>query len=128
MTKKTFFSVMFLTLFTPLIALQFTGMEHILQTVLVISYSFLSAYYLSDERNGSLKKEKYLFVGILLLSVLVVTTRYEGLFLVAGVFLTFLLKKKVFKSHFGADNSIDSSNNICNFFNRRGLVCCSRTR
>jgi hypothetical protein len=84
-------SIVFLT---PLPALIFSGMEHILHTLVTVSFVYLSAEALSREE---LRKGNALSFGealLLLLSPLVIMVRYEGMFLVVVVCILFLARKR----------------------------------
>ena len=76
---------------TPMPALIFGGMEHILQCLLSLSFCYLSAKIISQE-YPEIKKTDLLL--LLALSALVATVRYEGLFLIFVVFCLFLFRQR----------------------------------
>ena len=81
--------LLFLIFFTPIPALIFTGMEHILQIILIVSFVFVTVNLLSKDESSSL--EYYI---LLILAALVVAVRYEDAIIVSIVAVIFLLKKK----------------------------------
>ena len=81
--------------FTPLPALIFSGMEHILHIILVISFVYLSVVILSKDKANFLE---YSF--LLVLAFFVTAARYEGLLLIFVVSILFVLKKKWLYSSF----------------------------
>ena len=72
----------------PLIPALFSGMEHILQTVLVLAVSYVASQLLATPVAQSNRRQ---IVLLWLLGLLAVATRYESLFVVAtvGGFLVF---------------------------------------
>jgi len=80
--------------FTPFPAIIFTGMEHMLHTLITIFFAYLSAKILSKERSD-LNKE---FSLLLILAPFLPMTRYEGLFLVMAVSTLFIMRKRLFES------------------------------
>ena len=74
--------------FTPLPALVFTGLEHILHSLLVISVVCLSARALSEKQGKSL-------VGLSLLIPVLTATRYESLPIVLIICLLFALRRRL---------------------------------
>lgn len=82
-----FFVLLALIFVTPLPWLIFTGMEHVLQTVLTVGFVFLAAHRLSH--NGADRRRD---AGLLLLAPLLTAVRYEGLFPLIAVCLLFLLR------------------------------------
>lgn len=81
--------LLFLIFFTPVPALIFTGMEHVLQIVLIISFIFTAVQIIS-EKNPSNPK----YYLLLILAVMVVAVRYEDAIVVSMVAVLFLLQKK----------------------------------
>ena len=81
--------LLFLIFFTPIPALVFTGMEHILQITLIISFIFIAVQIISEDKPDSLK-----YYLLLILSVLVVAVRYEDAIVVSMVAIIFLIQKK----------------------------------
>ncbi len=81
-----------LIIFTPLPALVFVGMEHILQIILVILFVYLSAKFISFQENE--KKCGLYEKHLLILAPLVTTVRYEGLILLAIVCALFFIYKR----------------------------------
>jgi hypothetical protein len=81
--------LLFLIFFTPIPALVFTGMEHILQITLIISFIFIAVQIISEDKPDSLK-----YCILLILSVLVVAVRYEDAIVVSMVAIIFLIQKK----------------------------------
>ncbi len=82
--------VLFLIFFTPIPAVVFTGMEHILQIVLIISFVFIAVQMLSKDKTGDLE-----YFILLILAALVVAVRYEDAILVSIVAVMFLLQKRL---------------------------------
>ena len=74
---------------TPLPALTFVGMEHVLHAVLTLSFVFLSARALSS--TTGLPRSSLALLAIL--APLVIAVRYEGAFVVSVVCVLFVLKK-----------------------------------
>lgn len=91
-----------ITLFTVIMLLPisihiFSGMEHLLHSVLTILFIKYSAESLCQSPatgNRLNKNDKYLF----LISIFITTIRYEGIFLVLIISVLFLLKKKFMAS------------------------------
>ena len=81
--------LIFLIFFTPLPALIFTGMEHILQIVLIVSFIFIAVQLISEDKPSSLK-----YYILLILAALVVAVRYEDAIVVSIIALIFLIHKK----------------------------------
>ena len=67
----------------------FTGMEHLLQTSLIISFIFLSSSILMKD-----KVENKLKIFFLVITFLTTSVRYESLFLLFIVFVLLLLRRK----------------------------------
>jgi len=84
------FSIIF---FTPIPPLIFTGMEHVLHTLLTISFAYLSAKILS---KGRFVNKELSFLVIL--AFLLTMTRYEGLFLIFVVGTLFIIRRRLFES------------------------------
>lgn len=85
--------LLFLIFFIPLPALVFTGMEHILQIVLIISFVFTAAQLVSEDKSSALK-----YYVLLILAALVVAVRYEDLIIVLIIAALFLIKKRFWNS------------------------------
>ncbi len=85
--------LLFLIFFTPIPALIFTGMEHILQIVLIVSFIFIAVQVISEDKPSSLK-----YYILLILSALVVAVRYEDAIVVSIVAVLFLTQKKFWNS------------------------------
>lgn len=81
--------------YTPLPALVFTGMEHVLQILLTILFVYYSARVMAQNRFNSLQCS-LLFI----LAPMVTMVRYEGLFLILIVCLLFTIKGQFVKSLF----------------------------
>ena len=81
--------LLFLIFFTPIPALIFTGMEHILQIVLIISFIFIAVQIISEDKPSPLK-----YYILLILSALVVAVRYEDAIVVSIVAILFLTKRR----------------------------------
>lgn len=86
-----------LIFFIPIPFLVFTGLEHLLHTLLIILYVYLSAdlisnvdYVIPGNESRYFKKYKYL----VLLTLLIVLIRYESLFFVFTSGILFILRKK----------------------------------
>lgn len=86
-SKVYILMVLILIIFlTPLPALVFTGMEHIMHIFLVILFIYLSVLILVKDKEGTFK---YLLV----LAFLLIMTRYESIFLIITVSFLFFMKK-----------------------------------
>lgn len=85
--------LLFLIFFTPIPALAFTGMEHILQIVLVVLFAFISAQILYEDKPSTFK-----YYILLILASLVVAVRYEDLIVVLIIAAMFFIKKEYWKS------------------------------
>jgi hypothetical protein len=85
-------------LFTPLPSQVFTGMEHPLQMIFDILFFYYAIKILTDTNLKSQKLITHDTVILLILSPLVVSIRYEGLFLVGAVCFIFFIKRKFFYS------------------------------
>ncbi len=81
--------LLFLIFFTPIPALVFTGMEHILQIVLIVSFIFIAVQVISEDKHDSLK-----YYLLLILAALVVAVRYEDAIVVSMVAAIFLIQRK----------------------------------
>jgi len=77
-----------LIFFPSLPANVFSGMEHILQTIIAILFVYFSAAELDSDISYSYNKK------LILLSILVTSIRYEGVFLVLAVCFLLALRKK----------------------------------
>ena len=75
--------------FTPIPALIFMGMEHILQIILITSFVYLSARILANENSKPIN-----YYLLLLLSSLLAMVRYESLILIFIIFVLFMLKRR----------------------------------
>lgn len=85
------FIILLLILFlTPIPALIFLGMEHTLQILLVLVFIYFTVNILTTQEN--LNKRNYYY--LIILGVLLVTLRYESLFLISIVSLLLFLKKR----------------------------------
>ncbi len=85
--------LLFLIFFTPIPALTFTGMEHLLQIVLIVSFAFISTYMLFESKSSNLK-----YITLLILAALVVAVRYEDLIMVLIIAAIFFIKREYWKS------------------------------
>ena len=85
--------LLFLIFFTPIPALAFTGMEHILQIVLVVLFAFISVQILCEDKPSTFK-----YYILLILASLVVAVRYEDLIVVLIIAAMFFIKKEYWKS------------------------------
>ncbi len=81
--------LLFLIFFTPIPAMVFTGMEHVLQIVLIISFVFIAVQVLSKDKASNLE-----YYMLLILAALVVAVRYEDAIVVSMVAAVFLLQKR----------------------------------
>lgn len=75
--------------FTPMPALIFTGMEHLMHILVAISFTYLSAVLLSREE---VVWRDYLVLFVI--APLLTMSRYEGLFLVSIVAILFFIRKR----------------------------------
>jgi hypothetical protein len=89
---STFAALLLLIFVTPLTALIFSGMEHTLQTAIVISVSYVAAEELAKRHIGPNRGNSLLFW---LLAPLVTFIRFEGLFLVVVVGGLLLFRKRI---------------------------------
>lgn len=90
------YNLAFLLLFiflTPIPALVFTGMEHILHIVLTISFVFIAVRILFKDNSRS--SDYYI---LLILAALLVAVRYESIFLVLTVTALLFIRKQFWKS------------------------------
>lgn len=78
------------TLFIPLPLLIFTGLEHILQIIMVVCFSGYALEMLDSRDNYFVLKNKLILI---LLGMLVIMSRYEGMFLI-GVFTVLFMREK----------------------------------
>lgn len=85
--------LLFLIFFTPIPALVFTGMEHVLQIMLIISFVFIAVRILSKDKSSALE-----YYMLLISAAMVVAVRYEDAVLVLIVAALFLLKKQFWNS------------------------------
>ena len=84
---------------TPFPALIFGGMEHSLQTLLVVAFIFLAARVIAAEPNAAVRKN---IIALLVIAPLVVLVRFEGLFLVFIAWILLLLRRRwAFSTAFG---------------------------
>jgi hypothetical protein len=87
------FISLFITVFVmPLPSLTFLGMEHILQSLLSLCFIYVFIKTISKAEIRDRKQYLYLII----LSPLVTTIRYEGIFLVFIVCILLLIQKRVF--------------------------------
>lgn len=82
----TLIIILLIIFLTPLPALVFTGMEHIMHIFLVILFIYLSVLIL-------VKVNKGIFKYLLIMGFLLMMTRYESIFLILIVSCLFLLKR-----------------------------------
>lgn len=89
------FILLSIIFFTPLTSLIFTGQEHTMHALITILYVYISAEVLSDDNPGS---KKYIF--LLILTPLLISARYEGLFLLFIISILFFLRKRILFAFF----------------------------
>jgi hypothetical protein len=89
---STLAALLLLIFVTPLTALILTGMEHTLQTAIVISVAYVASEELSKRHTAPHRGNSLLFF---LLAPLVTFIRFEGLFLVAAVGVLLLFRKRI---------------------------------
>lgn len=89
----TFTVLMLIIFFTPLPALVFSGMEHILHALITISFVYLAAQILSKDKSNVLECSL-----LLILAPLVTMARYEGLFLIFVVGILFAIRRRLLYS------------------------------
>ena len=77
--------------FIPLPYLVLTGLEHILQIILslILIFTVIKSLNKNDFQNVTGKLPVYIYI----IAFLLVSTRYEGLFLIGAIALYFLIKK-----------------------------------
>ncbi|WP_141705147.1 MULTISPECIES: hypothetical protein [Methanobacterium] len=85
--------LLFLIFFTPIPALAFTGMEHVLQILLIVSFAFIGVQMLCEYKANNLK-----YIMLLILAALVVAVRYEDLIMVLIIAAIFFIKREFWKS------------------------------
>ena len=85
--------LLFLIFFTPIPALAFTGMEHLLQIVLIVSFAFIGVQILCENKPSNIKH-----MLLLILAALVVAVRYEDLIMVLIIAGMFFIKREFWKS------------------------------
>ena len=85
--------LLFLIFFTPIPALTFTGMEHLLQIVFIVSFAFISTHMLFEDKSSNLN-----YITLLILAALVVAVRYEDLIMVLIIAAIFFIKREYWKS------------------------------
>ena len=85
--------LLFLIFFTPIPALAFTGMEHILQIVLIVLFAFIGVKMLCEDKSNNLK-----YIMLPILAALVVAVRYEDLIIVLIITAMFFIKREFWKS------------------------------
>lgn len=78
----------------PLPALVFSGMEHLLQSVVVLAFFVLAAQVLASSPGGNSARWLTPERGLLLLAPLLTLVRYEGLFLVGAAALLLLVRRR----------------------------------
>lgn len=83
----SFFGLFAILLFTPLLPLVFTGLEHVLHALLALLFINTSAKTLSTDSNSSYKV-------LLILGMLMILVRYEAGFMISAVAFLFLIRKK----------------------------------
>lgn len=88
---RIFLTIVILILATPLPILTFSGMEHVLHILLFTVFLFFALPFLSAKSNPTLREAG----PLLAVSLFLIVTRYESLFLVFLVCLIFLLQRKV---------------------------------
>jgi hypothetical protein len=92
----TFVILLFITFSTPLFFLIFTGQEHILHNIVTILFAFETAKFLSSsslkEQNLKEKLFQKHFMKLLVLSAILTSVRFEGLFLLFVASLLFLIR------------------------------------
>lgn len=85
--------LLFLIFFTPIPALAFTGMEHILQIVIIVLFTFIGVKMLCEDKSNNLK-----YIMLPILAALVVAVRYEDLIIVLIIAAMFFIKREFWKS------------------------------
>lgn len=99
--KKYFFNSLFIFIIllliifsTPLPLLVLSGHEHILHAILSISLVYLTAIIISNGNSPNKSRINFYEIILLLLSFLIVVTRYEGLFAIIVIFILFIFHKR----------------------------------
>lgn len=85
----SFLGLSAIILFTPLLPLVFTALEHTVHALLTILVVYLSAKILSGNSSSVLGK-----IGLLILASAAVMSRYEALFIIFVTGLLFIARKK----------------------------------
>ena len=89
------FLVLMAVLFvTPLPSLTFSGMEHVLHTLLTLCFVYLSIANLAGRPNVPIRNTALSIV----IAPFLVMSRYEGVFLVCVVCFLFLLQRRIFQA------------------------------
>jgi hypothetical protein len=83
----------FVILATPLVPVAFTGLEHLLQTLVSLAFVWLAGESLAQARPPW--NDSRAIRWLLALSPVLTLVRYEGAFLIAVVSLLFLVRKRV---------------------------------
>lgn len=90
-------SLLTVIIITPLAINIFTGMEHLLQSILVLLFIFKSVKDLIKEKTSNHKGKNY-DAYIYVLSALLILVRYEGIMLIGVVSMLFFYKKNYIKA------------------------------
>ncbi len=89
-----FATLLSLIFFTSLPALIFCGQEHTLQILIVISFAYLSAQFISREYVQEEKSVAAITLSLIALAPLVTMIRYEGVFLILTVCILLIIFKR----------------------------------
>ncbi len=87
--KYTLPALLLFVFVAPLPALVFTGMEHIAQILISLLFIHYGAKYLSDD-----SRDKPNLILLMILSLLMTSIRYEGIFMVFTVFALMAIRKR----------------------------------
>ncbi|HTJ51151.1 MAG TPA: hypothetical protein VL443_16940 [Cyclobacteriaceae bacterium] len=82
-------SLMAFVFFMPLPILTVMGMEHVLHTLMSIWFAYLATKILSKETV-----DRTSYIKLLLVAILLTSSRYEGLFIIIPVCVLFFFRKK----------------------------------
>lgn len=89
-SKYIFATLLAIIFFTPLPALVFGGLEHVLAIIITICFAYINSVILSREKNANIY-----YLSSLALAILLSMARYEGLFLAFVVSILFALRNKL---------------------------------
>lgn len=90
----TFIILLIIIFSTPLPLLIFIGHEHILHALISINLVYLTAIIISNDNLRNESRVNFYKIILLLLSLLLIMTRYEGLFVIIVICILFIFHKR----------------------------------